>query len=119
LIPLNTETEFKVTIFREYDNSSVSSYSYNINRDGSGFSNPHTTEAFTDVSSSEGTRTYDFTNVIDNTYGLTAFNAPNNLFVAWYDAGIQLDQIVLIIGVALIVTAIAAGIGLIYLRKRK
>lgn len=120
LVPLNTETEFKVTIFREYDNSSVSSYSYNINRDGSGFSNPHTTEAFTDVSSSEGTRIYDFTNVIDNTYGLTAFTDPNDLFVAWYDEGIQLNQIVLIVAVALIVIAIAAGVGLlIYLRKRK
>lgn len=120
LVPLNTETEFKVTIFREYDNSSVSSYSYNINRDGLGFGNPHTTEAFTDVSSSEGTRIYDFTNVTDNTYGLTAFTDPHDLFVAWYDAGIQLNQIVLILGVALIVTAIAAGLGLlIYFRKRK
>jgi hypothetical protein len=120
LVPLNTETEFKVTIFREYDNSSVSSYSYNINRDGSGFSNPHTTEAFTDVCSSEGTRIYDFTNVTDNTYGLTAFTDPDDLFVAWYDEGIQLNQIALIIAIALIVTAIAAGIGLlIYRRKRK
>jgi len=120
LVPLNTETEFKVTIFREYDNSSVSSYSYNINRDGLGFGSPHTTEAFTDVSSSEGTRIYDFTSVIDNTYGLTAFTDPHDLFVAWYDEGIQLNQIALIMAVALIVTAIAAGIGLlIYLKKRK
>jgi len=89
LVPLNTKTEFKVTIFREYDNSSVSSYSYNINRDGSGFNNPYTTSTFTDISSSECTRTYDFTSVTDNTYGLTAFSDPENLFVAWYDKGEQ------------------------------
>jgi hypothetical protein len=117
-VPLNTETEFKVTIFREYDNSPVSSYSYNINHDGSAFVINHTTESFTDVSSSEGTRTYDFTNIIDNTYGLTAFTDPSNVFVAWYDEGIQLDQITFL-GVAFVVIAVAAGIGLIYLHKRK
>jgi len=52
-------------------------------------------------------------------YFLAAFSDPNDLFVAWYDEGTQLGNLVLIVGVVLVVIAIAAGIRLIYLRKRK
>ncbi|MCW4035117.1 MAG: DUF2341 domain-containing protein [Candidatus Bathyarchaeota archaeon] len=118
LVPSNTKTKFTVTILREYDNSSVSDYSYNITQNGLEFNNSHTKSTFTDISTSEATRTYDFTNVIDNTYCLTAFTDPDDLFVAWYDAGIQLNQTTLIIAVALIVIALVAVIGLQIYRKK-
>lgn len=116
LVPLNTEAIFNVTLVREYDSSLVSSYSYNINRDGLGFNNPHTTLAFTDISSSEITRIYNITNVMDNTYGLTAFADPNDIIVEWYNKDAQTNF--LTITVVAIVIAIATVIGLIIYRKK-
>jgi hypothetical protein len=72
-----------VTLTREYDSSSIISYSYNINRNGSGFGNPHSTATFTDVQSSQIIYIYDFVSVVDNTYGLTAFVDPSSITVTW------------------------------------
>jgi hypothetical protein len=80
---LNEVVLFTVTLTREYDSSSISSYSYNINRNGSAFGNPHSTATFTDVQSSQITYVYDFVSVTDNTYDLTAFVDPNNITVKW------------------------------------
>lgn len=74
---------FTVTLTREYDSSSITSYSYNINRNGSAFENPHSTSTFTDVQSLEVTYIYDFVNVTDNTYGLSAFIDPSSITVTW------------------------------------
>jgi hypothetical protein len=80
---LNEVVLFTVTLTREYDSSSISSYSYNINRNGSAFGNPHSTATFTDVQSSQITYVYDFVSVVDNTYGLSAFVDPSNITVTW------------------------------------
>jgi hypothetical protein len=74
---------FTVTLTREYDYSSITSYSYNINRNGSAFGNPHSTSTFTDVQSSQITYVYDFVSVVDNTYVLTAFVDLSNITVKW------------------------------------
>lgn len=83
ILPLNNQSTFTVSITRAFDSSSVSSYSYDIERDGEGYENPHTTGTFTDVSSEEVIREYDFTSVVDYTYDLTAFLDPDNLIVVW------------------------------------
>jgi hypothetical protein len=74
---------FTVSLTRAFDSSSVTDYSYTINRDGSAFGNPHTSATFTDMHNEEVSYTYDFTSVIDNTYGITVFVDPNNILVAW------------------------------------
>jgi hypothetical protein len=80
---LNQVVLFTVTLEREYDSSSITSYSYNINRNGSSFGNPHSTSTFTDVQSSQITYVYDFVSVTDNTYGLSAFVDPSSITVTW------------------------------------
>jgi hypothetical protein len=80
---LNQVVLFTVALTREYDSSSITSYSYNINRNGSAFGNPHSTSTFTDVQSSQITYIYDFISVVDNTYVLTAFIDPSNITVKW------------------------------------
>lgn len=94
MLPLNNQSTFTVEITREFDSSSVSSYSYDINRDGEGYENPHTTSTFDDVSSDEVIREYDFVSVIDNTYGITEFVDPDDLIVVWYsgDGGAPPDE---------------------------
>ena len=84
LLKVNETAGFTVTLTREYDGSSVTDYSYNINKDGTGFNNPHTTSTFTDTSSERATHTYDFVSVTDNTYGITAFTDPPDITVKWY-----------------------------------
>ena len=80
---LNQVVLFTVVLTREYDSSSVTSYSYNINRNGSAFGNPHSTATFTDVHSSQITYVYDFISIMDNSYNLTAFVDPSDITVKW------------------------------------
>lgn len=113
LVPLTSPAEFTVKIFREYDNSPVQNYVYTIKRENLDISNTYATSMFTDVSDSEETRIYDFTSVVDNTYGLTAFTNPSNISVAWYP-GLTQIQIIIIGAIATV-----SVIGLLYLWKRK
>lgn len=80
-----TQVNFTVTLTREYDSSSVTDYSFNINRNGTGYQNPHTTGSFTDTQTGPVVYVYDFTAVTDNTYGLTAFVDPSDITVTWYN----------------------------------
>jgi hypothetical protein len=82
-VPVNTQITVTVSITRQYDGSTVANYSYNVNRNGTAFGNPHTTGNFTDSRSTIGVWVYNFTSVTDNTYGITAFTDPSDISVQW------------------------------------
>lgn len=80
---VNWTVTITVSLWREYDATRLTDYTFNVSRNGTAFQNTHTTNTFTDVCSSTGTWTYELTSVTDNTYGLTSFVAPPNLTIQW------------------------------------
>lgn len=92
-LPLGDTATFTVSLVFDYDESSVTDYSYNINRNDTGYGNPHTTGSFTDSRETEGKWLYDFTSVTDSTYGITSFVDPNDLTVEWIQSSYQLTII--------------------------
>jgi len=75
--------EVTVSLTYDFDGSPATSYSYSINRNGTAYNNPHTSPTFTDSKDTAGRWVYDFTGVIENTYGITAFVDPPDVAVEW------------------------------------
>jgi len=75
--------QITVSLVLDYDESTVTNCSYNINRNGTAYNNPHTTSTFTDSRNTVGKWVYDFTSITDNTYGITAFVDPPLVTVVW------------------------------------
>jgi hypothetical protein len=83
-VPDNGHTvTFTVSLTRQFDSSSVSSYKFDINRNGTLWKDDYTSPTFTDMRETASIYTYHFQSVTDNTYGLTTFSAPSDILVIW------------------------------------
>lgn len=70
------------TITRQYDSSSVTSFTINVSRNGNPWKPGLTNSSITDVRNDSGTYTYDVSYVSDPTYGLSSF-ASSASAVSW------------------------------------
>jgi hypothetical protein len=97
------------TITRQYDGSTVSTFTINIDRDNGVWLSGVSISGYTDVSSEEITHIYTATAVNDVTYGITAFDT-NSVAVVWGAATTELMTFVLFgLGIIFLTIGVAWG----------